>query len=264
MNKTTFYISKMDCPSEEQLIRMKFEGLDQIRSLKFDLANRKLMVIHTGNYKEISDRLESLHLGSSLEAISFADSLEPEENQNLVKKILWWVLIINFSFFIIETAAGFFSGSMGLIADSLDMLADSFVYGMSLFVVGKMSHKKKMVARISGFFQMFLAATGFAEVIRRFFGTEEVPDFQTMVIISSMALIGNAVCLFLLQKSKNSEAHMQASMIFTSNDVLANLGVILAGGLVYLTGSKYPDLLIGTLVFILVGYGSTRILKLAK
>ncbi|MDX1957192.1 MAG: cation transporter [Leptospiraceae bacterium] len=76
--------------------------------------------------------------------------------------------------------------------------------------------------------------------------------------------MGNGLSLYLLQKSKSNEAHMQASMIFTSNDVIVNMGVILAGGLVYLTNSKYPDLIIGTIVFIIVAQGAFKILKLSK
>ena len=57
---------------------------------------------------------------------------------------------------------------------------------------------------------------------------------------------------------------MQASMIFTSNDVIANIGVMAAGVLVYVTGSNKPDLIIGILVFILVGRGAFRILSLSR
>ena len=65
-------------------------------------------------------------------------------------------------------------------------------------------------------------------------------------------------------KIKSEEAHIKASMIFTSNDVIVNLSVIVAGVLVYFTNSKYPDLVIGTIVFLLVAKGALRILKLAK
>jgi Co/Zn/Cd efflux system component len=85
-----------------------------------------------------------------------------------------------------------------------------------------------------------------------------------MIIISLLALAGNAICLYLLQKSKSREAHMQASMIFTSTDVIVNLGVIVAGVIVYLTASKLPDLTVGTIVFTLVGRGAYRILQLSK
>jgi Co/Zn/Cd efflux system component len=133
-----------------------------------------------------------------------------------------------------------------------------------LYAVGRVAAKKKQVAKISGYFQITLALFGIIEVIRRFIGTEGVPAFQTMIIISLFALIGNSISLYLLQKSKSKEAHMQASMIFTSNDVIVNIGVIAAGGLVYLTNSKYPDLIIGSIVFLLVAQGAIRILKLAK
>jgi len=111
---------------------------------------------------------------------------------------------------------------------------------------------------------LILAIVGFVEVIRRFVGLETLPAFQTMILISIFALIGNGLCLYLLQKSKSKEAHMQASMIFTSNDVIVNLGVIVAGGLVYFTNSKYPDLMVGTIVFFIVGKGAFKIIKLSK
>ena len=85
-----------------------------------------------------------------------------------------------------------------------------------------------------------------------------------MIVISLLALIGNAVSLYLLQKSKAEEAHMQASVIFTSNDVVINIGVIVAGALVFLTRSRLPDLIVGLIVFIVVGRGALRILRLAK
>jgi Co/Zn/Cd efflux system component len=85
-----------------------------------------------------------------------------------------------------------------------------------------------------------------------------------MIVVSTFALVGNGICLYLLQKSKSQEAHMKASMIFTSNDVIINIGVITAGILVHLLDSNKPDLIIGAIVFILVIQGAFRILKLGK
>ena len=154
---------------------------------------------------------------------------------------------------------------MGLVADSLDMLADSFVYGISLSAVGGTLIRKKRIAKLAGYFQITLAIIGFVEVLRRFFAAEKLPDFSTMIIISIFALIANGICLYLLQKSKSKEeAHMKASMIFTSNDVVINLGVITAGVLVNWMNSNKPDLIIGTIVFIFVIQGALRILKLGK
>jgi Co/Zn/Cd efflux system component len=179
--------------------------------------------------------------------------------------LLWTVLAINFAFFVIEMTSGLISKSMGLVADSLDMLADSFVYGISLLAVGRTLTRKKRIARLAGYFQITLAVIGFIEVLRRFFGTEKLPDFTTMIVVSVMALIANGYCLYLLHKSKSKEeAHMKASMIFTSNDVIINLGVIVAGLLVNWLNSNKPDLIIGTIVFALVIQGAIRILKIGK
>jgi len=154
---------------------------------------------------------------------------------------------------------------MGLVADSLDMLADAFVYGISLFAVGGSISRKKSIAKTAGWFQIILAIVGFAEVIRRFISGEELPNFSTMILVSVFALIANGFCLYLLHKSKSKEeAHMQASLIFTSNDVIINLGVIVAGVLVYVTNTRFPDLVIGSIVFVLVLQGAMRILKLGK
>jgi len=111
---------------------------------------------------------------------------------------------------------------------------------------------------------MALAVLGLAELIRRVFGTSEIPEFQNMIIISILALIANSVSLYLIQKAKSKEAHMQASAIFTSNDIIINSGVIVAGVLVYLTESKIPDLVIGLIIFGIVLRGAFRILRLGK
>lgn len=266
VSKSLFEISKMDCPSEENLIRMKVEPLDTVSYLDFDIPHRKLTVFHTGELKQIQESLAELDLGTKLLRSELSSEIFTPTNQKDKKqsKSLWMVLIINFSFFIIEMSTGWISKSMGLVADSLDMLADSFVYALSLMAVGASAIKKKRVAKLAGYFQIILALIGFLEVIRRFFVSEQLPDYKIMMGISLFALLANTASLFILQKSKSKDAHMQASMIFTSNDIIINIGVILAGGLVYYLQSPSPDLIIGAVVFVLVIRGALRILKLAK
>jgi Co/Zn/Cd efflux system component len=262
MQKTVFEIAQMDCPSEENLIRVKLGELPNVKHLEFDLGARRLTVFHEANTKVVEQAISELQLGDRKVSTEETDQ-EIFSEDALQRRLLWAVLAINLAFFIIEMTTGLLSGSMGLFADSLDMLADAFVYGISLLAVGGSVLMKKRIAGMAGYFQIILAVVGFAEVIRRFFWVESLPDFSTMIIVSVFALIANGVCLYLLQQSKSEEAHMQASMIFTSNDVIINLGVIVAGALVFWTHSAYPDLIIGTVVFVLVVRGALRILKLS-
>lgn len=245
------------------MIRMQLEPMAQVVQLEADHASRSLRVWHTAEVGEVSAALRALDLGTE-----WRETQEPEpgyfRQENRQRQVLWWVLGINAFFFVFEMGAGWWAGSMGLVADSLDMLADALVYGMSLLVVGGAVAHKKKVARYSGFLQMLLASLGLAEVIRRFFEPVALPLFQWMIGVSVLALLANVVCLWLINRVKGREAHMRASAIFTSNDIVVNSGVILAGVLVYLWQSRWPDLIIGCVVFALVMRGALRILKLAR
>jgi Co/Zn/Cd efflux system component len=100
--------------------------------------------------------------------------------------------------------------------------------------------------------------------MRRYLNHDYTPLFKVMIIVSFFALIANVISLILLQKNKSEEAHMKAVLICTSSDVLVNAGVILAGILVYFTQSFLPDLIIGFIVFFIVGRASFKILELSK
>lgn len=265
-SKSLYFIEKMDCPCEERLIRLAFQDKD-INDMKFNLQERKLEIYHSKDIsEEINEKLYSLNLGAKLlervDIMSDFDTKIQDSNKEL--KVLIYVLLINFILFITELIVGFFAGSMGVMADSLDMLADALVYGMSIMAIINPKIKKKNVAKISAYLQMLLALIGIAEVIRRFMGLDIEANFISMIIISSIALIGNAICVYLLQKLSSKEAHIRASLIFSANDVLINIGVIFSAILVSLFNSNYPDLIIGIFIFILVLKGAYRIYSLSK
>jgi Co/Zn/Cd efflux system component len=263
MKKSTFKIIKMDCPAEEQMIRMKLDGITQIKELKFDIPERILEIVHDDDIISVEASIDELNFNSTRLATVEIDWAGTTDT-GIQRRALWIILVINFVLFVVEITTGFISNSMGLVADSIDMLADALVYGLSLYAVGGILTRKKKIAKISGYFQLSLAILGFIEVIRRFLGAGDLPVFQTMIIISLLALAGNTASLLILQRAKTDEVHMKASMIFTSNDLIANIGVILAGVVVYYSNSNIPDLIIGSLVFLLVARGALRILKLAK
>ena len=165
--------------------------------------------------------------------------------------------------FVVEILVGWWAQSAGLIADSLDMFADAAVYGLALHAVGRTAALKTRAAHAAGWLQLALALLALVEVLRRFaFGSEPVSIL--MMGMGCVALAANVACLVLISKKRDAGAHMQASFIFSSNDVIANVGVIVAGSLVAWTGSPYPDLLIGFMVGLVVLNGARRILKLSR
>ena len=183
-----------------------------------------------------------------------------EAGSSAERQTLYAVLGINAGMFGVELISGFLFVSAGLIADSLDMLADAGVYALSLYAVGRASRHKVRAAYLSGMLQIALGLAVLAECLRRlYFGSE--PESLGIMLIGAVALIANVACLFLIAKHRRGEIHMQAAWIFSVNDVLANIGVIAAGALVAVTGSNLPDLIAGLLISSLVISGGRKILR---
>jgi len=162
--------------------------------------------------------------------------------------------------FVTEAVAGWWGESTGLLADAIDMLADACVYGISLYAVGRSRQLQARAATASGVFQIVLGLGVLTEVGRRFlYGSEPVSQF--MIVIGTLALVANVSCLALLSKHREGRIHMRASWIFSTNDVIANLGVIVSGGLVLVLSSRLPDLLIGAIISGIVLRGGKRIIR---
>ena len=265
IQRSLFAVPQMDCPSEENLIRMALDDLREVLSLTFDLSARRLTVVHRGEAAAVLRRLEPLGLGAELlasEGIAETEVAAADPTEDAAEaKVLKTLLTINGGMFIVEMAAGLLAQSTGLIADSLDMFADAAVYGVALYAVGGAARLKVRAARFAGWLQLTLALGALAEVVRRFFYGSE-PVSALMMGMGMVALAANVFSLMLIARKRDRGAHMQASYIFSANDVIANLGVIVAGALVAFSGSRLPDLIVGTVIGLIVLHGARRILRL--
>lgn len=261
MERSSYHVAAMDCEAEVALVRLELQALPSVRALAFDLDARRLDVVHEGGSQAVSRALQRLSLGARhLSSEAVADVTDAGRSATQAS-LLWAVLAINAVFFALEATVGVLARSLGLLGDSLDMLADAFIYALALVAVGGTGRRKQAIARASGVLQLALAGLGLTEVVRRALAPT-VPGDIAMVVVAALALAANAVTLTLLRREHSGDAHVRASVIFTSNDVIVNLGVIVAGALVALTHSGVPDVAIGAVAFVLVGRGAVRILRL--
>lgn len=180
-------------------------------------------------------------------------------------RVLKLLFLINGLMFFIEIFVGLISDSLGLVAGSLDMLSDAIAYGINFYAVGMSLIVKQKATRMSGYFQMLLSLGVILEAIRRFFYNSE-PLGEYMIVISAVALMANLLCLSLLYKHRHGheEVHLKASWIFSTNDVFVNLGIILAGVLIIVSGSHVFDLIIGIIVGLIVLRGAIIILRITS
>jgi len=154
------------------------------------------------------------------------------------------VLGINAVMFAVELTAGVLAGSVSLVADSLDMLGDALVYGFSLYVVARGPRMKAVSALIKGSimaaFGLFVLGQAIYKII-----VPQVPAFEAIGAIGVLALAANGLCLFLLWRHRADDINMSSVWLCSRNDIVANVSVLFAAVGVWLTGSGWPDLLVG-------------------
>ena len=163
------------------------------------------------------------------------------------RRILWIALWLNAAMAVVGGVAGWIAQSTGLLADALDMLSDATAYAVGLIAIGRTVRFKANAAMLSGSVLLLLGLGVLVEVGRRvLYGAE--PASGWMIGTALLSLVVNVTALRLLSPLKSGEVHLRATWLFTRADVVANVGVILAGALVLWSGSPYPDFVIGTLI----------------
>ena len=187
----------------------------------------------------------------------------PETVNAQERRILIIALALNAAMAVIGGVAGWIAQSTGLLADALDMLSDATAYSIGLLAIGRSVRFKINAAYLSGSLLMLLGVAVLAEVGRRVaFGAEPLSGW--MIGTALLSLIVNLIVLRLLTPLKSGEVHLRATWIFTRADVVANVGVILAGALVLWLSSPYPDFVVGALIGLYVIKEATEILLDAR
>ena len=179
------------------------------------------------------------------------------------RRILTIALVLNAAMAVIGGVAGWMGQSTGLLADALDMLSDATAYAIGLVAIGRGARFKANAAWLSGSVLLVLGLGLLLEVGRRVFQGAE-PLSGWMIGTACLSLVVNLTVLRLLAPLKSGEVHLRATWIFTRADVVANVGVILAGVLVLVLGSPYPDYVIGTLIGLYVIKEALEILSDAR
>ena len=187
----------------------------------------------------------------------------PEVKTEQERRILYIALGLNAAMAVIGGLAGWIAQSTGLLADALDMLADATAYTIALLAIGRSALFKIRAATLSGGILFVLGVAVLSEVGRRvIYGAEPLSEWMIATALLSLAV--NLTVLRLLAPMKFGEVHLRATWLFTRADVVANVGVILAGLLILWLGVPYPDYVIGTLIGLYVIKEAVEILRDAR
>jgi Co/Zn/Cd efflux system component len=176
-----------------------------------------------------------------------------------IRRVLIVVLLLNALMFVVEFGAGLVAQSASLMADSIDMLGDAAVYGLSLFALGRSLRWRAGAALIKGGFILFLGLGVIGEIAAKVaWGVP--PGSGIMLVVGAMALAANLSCLALLWPYRAHDVNLASTFACSRNDVMANIGVLVAAWLVSLTASPWPDIAVAAAIATLFVRSSLKVI----
>ena len=179
------------------------------------------------------------------------------------KRALLAVILINAVMFFVEITAGLKSGSQALLADALDFAGDSATYTISLLVIGASLRTRAMASLFKGGSLAFIAILILGTSLYRFLG-DTVPVAETMGIVGFLALLANLASLLILMRWRDGDSNVRSVWLCSRNDAIGNVGVIIAGIVVAITGAAWPDLVVAILLATLFLRSSVSIISQAR
>ena len=175
-------------------------------------------------------------------------------------RVLWVVLLINAVMFLVEGGAGLMAHSTSLLADALDMLGDALVYGFSLFVLARSARWQAGAALAKGGFMLAFGLGVLVEAVDKILHPV-MPGVETMGVIGGLALAANLVCFFLLYRHRRDNLNMSSTWLCSRNDLIANVGVLMAAAGSYMLMSRWPDILVGVVIASLFLSSALQVLR---
>lgn len=159
------------------------------------------------------------------------------------KRILWVVIFINATMFVVEMSAGKLAGSQALQADALDFLGDALTYGLSLAVIGMSLKVRSTAALLKGLSLLGMGLWVFGSTVYQFF-VLGLPKAEIMGLIGLLALAANLASVLLLMRYKDGDANVRSVWLCSRNDAIGNVAVMAASVAVWLTATAWPDLVV--------------------
>lgn len=179
------------------------------------------------------------------------------------RRVLQIVLAVNAVMFAVEGISGWLAHSTSLLADSLDMFGDATVYAMSLYVLARSERAQGAVALVKG---AIMLAFGIGVLVEAAWKSLHpvMPEAATMGVVGALALAANLLCFYLLYTHREDNVNMRSTWLCSRNDLIANTGVLLAAGASYALASRWPDILVGTLIAALFMSSALHVIRQAR
>ncbi|MCG8508005.1 MAG: cation diffusion facilitator family transporter [Rhodospirillales bacterium] len=179
------------------------------------------------------------------------------------RRVLWIVIAINATMFVVEMTGGLLARSVSLQADALDFLGDAATYGISLVVLSMSLRWRAGAALVKGasmgMFGVWVIGNSIYHML-----VPGVPSAPIMGSIGFAALVANVICAFLLYRHRQGDANMRSVWLCSRNDAVSNIAVMMAASGVWATNTGWPDLVVGAIMASLALSACYQVLRQAR
>ena len=254
-----YRVTGMDCPSCAAKIEKATRAVGGVEDVKVSIASQ-VMTLRLGDAGARLPEVERavIGLGYQLDRLdrparaeAAGDDDEPPKDLAHItpgyKRALWAVVLLNVGYGLVEIVGGFLAGSQALKADALDFLGDGLITFLGLLAIGWSLAWRARSALIQGVFLGVLGLGVLAATAYRVLVLNQ-PEAELMGIFGAIALAVNLAAAAVLIPHRRGDANVRAVWLFSRNDALGNLAVVTAAGLVWWTGTPWPDLAVAVVI----------------
>lgn len=254
-----YRITGMDCPSCAAKIEKAARAVGGVEEVKVSIASQ-IMTLRLDDPDAHLPEIERTITGlgyqldrldrPAMDEIADDDDDLPKDLSHITpgyRKALWIVVLLNVGYGLVEIVGGFLAGSQALKADALDFLGDGLISFLGLLAIGWSLAWRARSALIQGIFLGLLGlgvlvATGYRVLVLN------QPDSELMGMFGAIALVVNVAAAAVLIPHRTGDANARAVWLFSRNDAIGNAAVVVAAGLVWWTGTAWPDLVVALVI----------------
>lgn len=163
------------------------------------------------------------------------------------RRALWAVVLLNVGYGIVEGLGGFLAGSQAMKADALDFLGDGLITSLGLAAIGWSLVWRARAALLQGLFLGVLGLGVLATTAYRVVVLNQ-PEAELMGLFGAVGLVVNVTAAVMLLPHRSGDSNVRAVWLFSRNDAIGNLSVVVAAVLIALTDTSWPDLAVATVI----------------
>lgn len=249
-----YHVTGMDCASCAAKIEKAARGVAGVHDVKVSIASQ-VMTLSVDDQAARLPAVESAVAGLGYRLNRIGETADDDDDRipdlshvtSAYKRALWIVVLLNVGYGIVEAAGSFLAGSQALQADSLDFIGDGLISFLGLMAVGWGLAARAKAALLQGVFLGLLGLGVVASTVYRIF-VEHQPESLLMSGFAVVAFAVNVAAAVVLLPHREGDANMRAVWLFSRNDAIGNLMVVLAAGLVFWTGTQWPDLVVAFII----------------